>query len=113
MSSIFSIAQSGLQAASLRLAVSASNVANLETDGSAPSHVEAQALPSGGVAAAVKKNDPQFEARMDRAIVGASGTDLIQESIDRSLAATSFEANLATMKTADELLGTLLDLRKS
>ncbi len=114
MSSIPSIAQSGLQIASLRLAVSANNVANAETSGFVPSRVEAQEVPSGGVrGAVVKQNDPQFEARMDRAIVGASGTDLIQESVEQSLAAASFRANLVTLKTADETLGALLDLGRS
>ncbi len=114
MSSIPSIAQSGLQVASLRLAVSANNVANALTDGFAPSRVEAQEVPSGGVeGAVVKPNDPQFEAQVDRAILGASGTDLAQESVNQLLAASMFQANLATVKTADETIGVLLDLRGS
>ena len=113
VSSIFSIAQSGLQVASLQLAVSANDVANVETDGFAPSHVEAQEVRSGGVTgSAVKQNDPQFEARLDRALVGASRTDLVQETVSQSAAAASFGANLATLQTADELFGTLLELRK-
>jgi flagellar hook protein FlgE len=114
VSSILSIAQSGLQVASLRLAVSANNVANALTDGFAPSRVEAQEAPSGGVeGAVVKQNDPQFEAQVDRAILGASGTDLIQESVNQLLAASLFQANLATLKTTDETIGVLLDLRGS
>jgi len=94
--------------------VSANNVANAETSGFVPTRVEAQEVPAGGVrGTAVKQNDPRFEARMDRAIVGASGTDLIQESVDQTLAAATFRANLATLKTADETFGALLDLGKS
>src|SRR5690242_59180 len=71
VSSIFGVAQSGLEVASLRLAVSAHNVANAETSGFVPSRVEPVEAPSGVGGAVVKPNDPQFEARVDRALVAA------------------------------------------
>ncbi len=111
MNSIFGIAQSGLQVETLRLAVSADNVANAGTDGFVPGRVEAQDVSGGGVAGRVaKENDPEVEARIDRVIVDLSRTDLVQETVNQSLAAASFRANLATLRTADETLGSLLNL---
>ena len=117
MDSIFGVAQSGLQVASLRLAVSADNVANAGTAGFVPSRIEAGDVPGGGVAGrvakgddAAKENDPELEARLDRTIVDLSRTDLVQETVSRSLAAATFRANLATLRTADETLGSVLSL---
>jgi len=111
MNSVSGIARSGLQIESLRLAASANNVANASTDGFVPGRVEAQEVREGGVVGQVaKENDPQVESRIDRAIIGLSGTDLVKETVNQTLAAASFRANLATLRTADETLGSLLSL---
>ncbi len=111
MNSVFGIAQSGLQIETLRLAVSANNVANTSTDGFVPSRVEAQEVREGGVVGQVsKENDPGVESRIDQAIISLSGTDLEKETVNQVLAAASFRANLATLRTAGETLGSLLSL---
>jgi flagellar hook protein FlgE len=114
MSSVFGIALSGLAVDSLRLAVSANNVANGLSAGFMPSRVAAREQAGGGVeASVVQENDPEVEARIDRAIAGlSSGTDLAEEAVNQILAAASFRANLASLRSANEMLGALVDLKR-
>ena len=110
MNSILGVAQSGLQISSLRLATSAHNVANALTEPFVPGRVEVEAVEGGGVTGRVAQGDPRFEAQVDRLIVSLSGTDLAQEMVNQSLAATSFLANLATLRAADEMFSSLVHL---
>jgi flagellar basal body rod protein FlgC len=117
MSSILAVAQSGLRVESLRLAVSANNVANLGTGSFVPGRVEAQEQEGGGVSGRVVKEDthqnaPEFEARLDRALVGVgvSGTDLLAETVGQLSASMSFRANVASLRTADETLAALMTI---
>jgi flagellar hook protein FlgE len=106
----FEIALSGLQAAELRLGVSAHNVANALTEGFRPSRVEAREAPEGGVVAcAVAPNDPAVEARIDGAVL--TGVDLAGEMVAQMLASASFRANLATLRAADEMTAALVDVK--
>jgi flagellar hook protein FlgE len=113
MSSILSIAQSGLQVAAQRLAVSANNVANALTDGFEPSRVVAEELAGGGVTGSVQAaNDPAVEGRIDGAIVGLSSrADLAEEMVSQMQAAAAFRANLASLRTADDQLQAAIDIR--
>ncbi|OFV87443.1 MAG: hypothetical protein A3J75_04505 [Acidobacteria bacterium RBG_16_68_9] len=117
MSSILAVAQSGLRVESLRLAVSANNVANLGTGNFVPGRVEAQEQEGGGVSGRVVKEDthqnaPEFEARLDRALVGVSGTDLLAETVGQLSASMSFRANVASLRTADETLAALMTIER-
>jgi flagellar hook protein FlgE len=113
MNSTFGIAQSGLQVASLELAVSANNVANVETNGFVPSRVEEKTLPNGGVSGDVQQElDPLAEVRADRALLAPSRTDLAQEIVAQIKAAAAYRANLASLRTLDETLGASLDVVK-
>jgi flagellar basal body rod protein FlgC len=110
MSSTSGIAASGLQVAALTLDVSASNVANSLTDGYLPSRVEAADLDGGGaVGSVVKDADPMAEVRADRALLAPSRTDLIQEMVTQSRAAAVYKANLATLRTDQEMEKSLVD----
>jgi flagellar basal-body rod protein FlgC len=117
MSTITGIAQTGLEAASTRLNVSANNVANALTDGFVPSRVSAQEVAGGGVrSTVVKERDPIAEARADAAMLGpsvvsSSGTDLVKEIIDQKAATRLYQANVASLKTADELFQATLSLK--
>ena len=98
MSSVSSIALSGLQAAWSDLQARASNIANAQTPGFRrllPAHAE---VPQGGV-----------DVGVQRAV--APGEDLIADSVGLIEARSAFAANLAVFKTGDRMLGTLLDLR--
>ena len=99
MSSLLSIASSGLQAAQLRLNASAHNVANLNTPGFKRETVQQQAVPaSGGV-----------QAHTARA--AQAGVALEAEAVQQIAASYAFKANLLVLRTADEMAGGLLDAR--
>lgn len=98
MSILSSIASSGLQAAQLRLGTSAHNVANTQTADFKRQSVAQQAQPGGGVSASVQT------ARQ-------TGTHLETEAVEQMSATYAFKANLLTLRTADQMLGSLLDAR--
>lgn len=98
MSGLISIASSGLAAAQLRLDASASNIANMNTPGYRAQRVEQQASSGGGV-----------DARLDR--VPQPGVSLEQEIVLQLAASHAFKANLHTLRTGDDVLGSLLDTR--
>ena len=111
MSSVFGIGQSGLSVASLSLATSANNVANVNTDGFVPSRVEAHEVQAGGVTGEVVKDAPAFEAKLDRAILAPSGTDLENEVVSQMAGVQVYRANLASLKASDEMTGALFHLQ--
>ena len=112
MSSTFAIAHSGLAAAAVELATSAHDVANALTAAFVPPRVELQASLQGGVSAAVEPaSDALAEVRADRAVLAPSRTDLAQEVLAQVRAAAAYRANLAALRTADELDRALLDVR--
>jgi flagellar basal-body rod protein FlgC len=112
MSTIHGIAQSGVESASIRLNVSANNVANALTPGFEPSRVAVEAQPGGGVTTSVLKEDPSAEVRADRALLAQSGTDLVTEIVAQAQAARLYQANMASLKTADDLFETALSLKR-
>ncbi len=99
MASLSSIASSGLQAAQLRLDVSAHNVANMNTPGFRRQAVTQEAVPeSAGVRASVQSE-------------GQEGVALEQEVVEQMSATYAFKANLQTIKTQDAMMGSLLDIK--
>lgn len=96
MTALTAIASSGLQAAQLRLGTSAHNVANSQTVPFQRQSVAQQAQPGGGVSASVQT------ARH-------SGTQLEADVVEQMSATYSFKANLHILRSADQMLGTLLD----
>ncbi|CAN7555311.1 flagellar basal body rod protein [Acidovorax sp. Leaf76] len=100
MASISSIGSSGLQAAQLRLDASANNVANMNTPGYRREVVAQQeAKDSAGVQATVQREQD------------AKGVALEQEAVEQMSATYAFKANLQTIKTQDQMMGSLLDTR--
>ena len=99
MASISSIAGSGLQAAQLRLDASANNVANMNTPGYRRQAVQQEAAAgSAGVRATVQR-EPQ------------EGVALEQEVVEQMSATYAFKANLQTIRTQDEMMGSLLNVK--
>ena len=98
MNALTSIAQSGLQAAQTRLGASANNVANGQTEGFKRQTVQATAQSQGGVVVTLSR-------------AATEGSDLTQDVVDQLSAKQSFAANLAVLKTADKMMGSLLDTR--
>jgi flagellar basal-body rod protein FlgC len=135
MSSILSIAASGLAAASQRLQVSAENVANASSDGPLPSAsaaVQAQfpqayvaqqvnqvATAGGGTQAVVSDAQPGTVTAYDPTApyadangnVAAPNVDEASEIIAQMLASYEYAANAGVMGVASQMLQTLLDIQ--
>ena len=94
--SLSSIASSGLQAAQLRSGAAAHNTANLQTPQFQRQSVAQQAQPGGGTLASVQTAQ-------------GSGPRLEADVVEQMAATYSFKANLQTLRTADHMLGTLLN----
>ncbi len=98
MSTITAIAQSGLQAAQLRLSSSAHNIANLHTPGFTGQQVRQQAQPAlGGV-----------QARL--APAGQAGVALESEAVEQMAATYAFKANAVVLRVSADTTGALLDV---
>jgi flagellar basal-body rod protein FlgC len=100
--SAMSISLSGMQAASTRLEVAATNIANSQTEGFQPLSVEQTAVPGAGVIATPVSSDA----------VGlqASGVDLASESVDVLLSKVSYTASLKALKMASDMEKAVVDL---
>jgi flagellar basal-body rod protein FlgC len=134
MSSISTIALSGMNAAARRLEVSASNVANVTTTGALPN--ADGTVPSGAPRAydplelvqtesagggtqttvttakpsTVAASDPQAPFANQDGLVAAPNVDLAQEMISQLIASYSFAANATVMKADDRMSKTLIDI---
>lgn len=97
MSPIASIALSGLNAASSRLATAAHNIANVQTPGFRRQLVQQTAQPEAGVVISIGQ--------------AAEAGDSLAEDVVTQMAATyAFKANVLTLKAHDRMLGSLLDM---
>lgn len=139
MNPVISTALSGLMASAARLNVSASNTANSETLGPVPATPPSQPLPpssggpavyqaihmtqtttgSGGVSVGyapvtpsyIQAYDPSAPFADSNGMVAAPNVDLVTERVEQITAHSTFMANLAVLKTADEMERSLLDLK--
>jgi flagellar basal-body rod protein FlgC len=134
MSSISTIALSGMNAAARRLEVSASNVANVMSTGAlpnadgtvpagaprayAPLELVQTANAGGGTQTAITTitppttavYDPQAPFANQDGLVAAPNVDLAQELIGQLLASYTFTANATVMKADNRMTGALLDI---
>jgi flagellar basal-body rod protein FlgC len=133
MSSILSIAASGLAAASRRLEVSASNVANALDNGPlpgapnptgappayVPQRLDQTAVAGGGTATTVTNVSPSYVPSYDPTApyadkngqVAAPNVDLASEAIQQITARYAFVANAKVLQVASDLMKTLLDIK--
>jgi flagellar basal-body rod protein FlgC len=133
MSSILSIAASGTAAASRRLEVSASNVANALDTGPlpgapnptaappayVPQRLVQTALAGGGTATTVTNVSPSYAAGYDPTApyadtngqVAAPNVDLANEAIQQITARYAFAANAKVVQVDAEMMKTLLDIK--
>jgi flagellar hook protein FlgE len=98
MSSIASIALSGLNAASSQLATAAHNIANAQTPGFRRQLVQQTAQPEGGVVVSIGQT-------------AETGESLAEDVVAQMSATYAFKANMLTLKTQDRMIGSLLDLK--
>lgn len=132
MSIASSIAVSGMTAASLRLQVSASNVANALSSGPLPGSAGAGNFPSpyiplrvdqvdvagGGTRATVSAVSPGTVPMFDpnapyadsRGMVASPNVDLASEFVQQLIARYSFAANAQVVKADAKMMATLFDM---
>jgi flagellar basal-body rod protein FlgC len=138
MNGALSIAASGLAAASLRLDVSAGNVANAETSGALPAAKpsDTAGAPSayiplrvdqvdvangavgGGTAATAVPVSPSYVPSYDPSapyansggLVAAPNVELANEAVQQLIARYAFAANAGVVRTSSQMLQTLLDI---
>jgi flagellar basal-body rod protein FlgC len=135
MSSILSIAASGLIAAMQRLQVSADNVANSNSDGPLPSasaavqsqypaayvaqQVNQVATPGGGTSAIVANAQPGTVTAYDPTApyadpngqVAAPNVDIANEVVQQAIASYEFAANADVMSVEQQMMQTLLNIQ--
>lgn len=114
MSSAFGIALTALRAFDSKLDVNANNISNVNTDKFKKSRVDIQESTNGGVQVSIEQvntpgislgtNERSGEERE------SSNVTLEEEFVDQMVTRYAFEANVLTIKTADELQQSLLDI---
>ncbi|MGA7803000.1 flagellar basal body rod protein FlgC [Bradyrhizobium sp.] len=134
MSSISTIALSGMNAAGRRLQVTASNIANVGSNGALPSangtvpvgapqayvplDVVQTASTDGGTQTSVATATPSYVATSDPSasfanqdgLVAAPNVDLAQQFVSTLVAKYSFAANAKVMQAADGMTQSLLNI---
>ncbi|MDE2402042.1 MAG: flagellar basal body rod protein [Burkholderiales bacterium] len=98
VSAVSSIARSGMNAAQQHLDTAAHNIANEATDGFRRQSVTQRELPGGGVTTTVEQAQ-------------TIGHDLPTDIVQQMSSSYTFEANLRTIRTQQDMLGTLLDMK--
>ena len=127
MTDAISSAQSALSAMSTSMAVTANNVANINTDGYKSKDVRLATGPGGqGVRvgdvveddsaggyrpAAVSAQNEAGVYEPTAEMVETSNVDLARQTVNMVETTRTFEANAAVIRTQDDMLGTLLDTR--
>jgi flagellar basal-body rod protein FlgC len=128
----FSIAVSGMQAASLRLEAAARNIANAGVEGAIPGAtgiasprpayqpvaVEQTSLATGGVAATLRKVSPGFVTALQptssqadsQGMVAMPDVDMATQITDVLGAKQAFAANAQVMRVSDDMLRKLYDI---
>ena len=110
-----STALSALTAFQKKMDVTANNIANVKTDGFKKSRVSMEEGPQGGVRARIQQIDTPGvpkEAFEDGDIVEveSSNVDLAEELTEMIPTEKAYGANLKTLRTSDQMLGSLLDI---
>jgi flagellar basal-body rod protein FlgC len=110
---VSAIATSALRLQSQRITQSAQNVANLDTNGYEARQIEAKAQPGGGVVGqSVPTYSPHsFQVNDDGSTSESSNTDIEEETVTQLSSLRSYQANIAVLHTADDMLGALLNRR--
>ncbi|RTL34056.1 MAG: flagellar basal body rod protein [Burkholderiales bacterium] len=98
MNTISSIAVSGVQAASTRLDVSAHNIANAQTPNFHRQVVHQQSQETAGVMTSVGKAEEV-------------GPDVAADLVEQMQASYSYKANLRTIQTQEQMVGSILDVK--
>ncbi len=116
MLSGFASALSGIQAGGRVLAVGAHNIANAQTENFKRTRAILEESSAGGVIVTLEKDNrsgPQFPTGGDPFTFREESNVELEEELIHTLKATHLiEANLASIRTQDQVLGSLLDIIK-
>jgi len=109
-------ARSGLAAIQKKTEATAHNVANAETDGFKKIRVTLHEQEPQGIRAEARRMETpgplvQEPTTDGSALVEKSNVELSEELPGMMLGRRMFQANLKTLRTADEMLGSLLDIK--
>ena len=114
MTSAFNVALTALKAFDIKMDVNANNIANVNTDNFKKSRVDLQEASSGGVQVTIEQvntpgvslgtNEKTGEERQ------SSNVTLEEEFVDQIVTRYAFESNVLSVKTADEIQKTLMDI---
>ncbi|MDR3670519.1 MAG: hypothetical protein P4L36_06735 [Holophaga sp.] len=95
---------SGLQTAGQSIALSANNVANLNSTGYRARSLTQEDLPQGGVyGAAVQQSQAPLNP-------GGGNVDLATEAVNLDTQGTAYQADLKFLQVQNKMLGSALDL---
>lgn len=105
---------SSLKAFQTALDSSAHNVANASTKGFQPEVASFHEVENGGVIVNISKASAQLAAvaTTENSVERDSATDFATEIVNSLQYRTNFELAAKLIKTSDEMLGTLIDIRK-
>ncbi|MFC1477213.1 flagellar basal body rod C-terminal domain-containing protein [candidate division KSB1 bacterium] len=109
------IAASGLHAANKRISVSAHNSANVTTKKFKKQQVLDEELPGGGVKSRVRTVDTAGVPEKDP-VTGeqteGSNVNIAEEQVDRINASAAAKMNANVIRTSDDMLGTIVNIKK-
>ncbi len=107
---------SGLIAQERKVATTAHNVANVDTDGFKKSRLLLEEGPRGGVSTRSETVNSPGPLAVEQTAAGErlveqSNVDLAEEMPSLVLARRAYQANVKVVQTEDEMLGALLDIK--
>jgi len=107
----------GLAAYAKQVEVTVHNVANVNTNGFKKSRTEFVALETGDVLPVIQKDESAGPAILNDTSYGPaqlelSNVDLGEEVVNQIIGQRGFEATLQVLKTADDMLSRILDIKK-
>ncbi len=116
MISAFQAALSGLHAFGTKIQSNSNNIANSNTDGFKRTQVNLESAVPHGVKTQIDKiNTPAPEVFSERSegldLVELSNVDLGKELPEMYINSQMYKANLKTIETADNMLGSLLEIK--
>ncbi len=108
---------SGMAAQERKVAATAHNVANVDTDGFKATRVVLEEAEAGGVVARAGTVDTPGPLALEQTaggerLVELSNVDLTVEMPALLLARRAYQANVKVAQAGDEMLGTLLDIKE-
>jgi flagellar hook protein FlgE len=109
---VFATASSALRVESQRLAQSARNVANVNTDGYQPQRVDSETRITGGVtssSAGTYARNALVQPTQQGMSTAPSNTDIADETVSQLSSLRAFQANVVVLHTSDQMLGELIN----